>query len=97
MPSTFTELTSLPVVLKILGGTASCQDLLPKGSVDALPRNKVVELSLPTSGGPLVAPYVLLYTNGCKASLHLHGEYDLGKPADLIHSASVRSRGITNA
>ena len=57
-----------PVLLQILSGTQNAQDLLPKGSVYALPRNKVIEITLPGTspqiGGPvsslLMSPYPTL-------------------------------------
>jgi iron transport multicopper oxidase len=36
-----------PVLLQILSGARSAHDLLPPGSVYTLPRNKVVEISIP--------------------------------------------------
>ncbi|KAJ3576543.1 hypothetical protein NP233_g343 [Leucocoprinus birnbaumii] len=59
--ATFTELDSLPVLLQIISGTVSAQSLLPQGSVYTLPRNKVIELSLP--GGSPGSPH----------PFHLHG------------------------
>ncbi|KAF5362289.1 hypothetical protein D9756_002103 [Leucocoprinus leucothites] len=59
--ATFTELTSLPVLLQIISGTVSAQDLLPAGSVYTLPRNKVIELTMP--GGAPGSPH----------PFHLHG------------------------
>lgn len=41
---------TVPVLLQILSGTQSAQDLLPKGSVYELPPNKVIEISLPGTG-----------------------------------------------
>jgi iron transport multicopper oxidase len=43
-----------PVLLQILSGARSAQDLLPSGSVYTLPRNKVIEVSIP--GGAAGAP-----------------------------------------
>ena len=40
-----------PVLLQILSGAQAAQDLLPSGSVYVLPRNKVIELSIP-GGSP---------------------------------------------
>ena len=37
----------IPVLLQILSGTTSPQDLLPQGDVIALPPNKVIEVSIP--------------------------------------------------
>ncbi|KAJ7147572.1 yellow laccase [Mycena crocata] len=50
-----------PVLLQILSGAQSAQDLLPPGSVFTLPPNKVVEISIP--GGSAGAPH----------PIHLHG------------------------
>ncbi|KAJ6547717.1 laccase [Mycena sp. CBHHK59/15] len=50
-----------PVLLQILSGAHSAQDLLPKGSIYELPPNKVVEVSIP--GGTPGAPH----------PFHLHG------------------------
>lgn len=49
--ATFTPPESLPVLLQIISKTTPPQDLLPKGSVYALPRDKVIELTLP-GGSP---------------------------------------------
>lgn len=45
-----------PVLLQILSGKQRAQDLLPKGSVYGLPRNKVIEINLiggTAPGGPV--------------------------------------------
>ncbi|KAG6907705.1 Acyl-coenzyme A oxidase 2 [Tephrocybe rancida] len=52
-----------PVLLQILSGVQNAQDLLPKGSVYALPRNKVIEISLPGTGAEKGGPH----------PFHLHG------------------------
>ncbi|GLB41438.1 putative multicopper oxidase family protein [Lyophyllum shimeji] len=54
---------TVPVLLQILSGTQSAQDLLPAGSVYSLPPNKVIELSLPGTGVELGGPH----------PFHLHG------------------------
>ncbi|KAJ6502851.1 Cupredoxin [Mycena vitilis] len=52
----------VPVLLQILSGAHTAQELLPKGSVYyALPRNKTIEVSIP--GGSVGAPH----------PFHLHG------------------------
>lgn len=56
----FSEPT-LPVLLQILNGASTPQDLLPAGSVYVLPRNKVIEISIP--GGSPGSPH----------PIHLHG------------------------
>ncbi|KAG6917344.1 hypothetical protein DXG01_002915 [Tephrocybe rancida] len=48
---------SVPVLLQILSGTKSAQDLLPKGSVYELPPNKVIEISLPGTAENLGGPH----------------------------------------
>ncbi|KAJ7642060.1 laccase 1 [Roridomyces roridus] len=50
-----------PVLLQILSGAQTAQDLLPPGTVYGLPPNKVIEISLP--GGSPGAPH----------PFHLHG------------------------
>jgi iron transport multicopper oxidase len=44
-----------PVLLQIMSGAQTAQDLLPSGSVYVLPRNKVIEISIPggSPGGPV--------------------------------------------
>jgi len=48
---------TVPVLLQILSGAKTPQELLPPGSVYVLPRNKVVEVSIP--GGSPGAPVSL--------------------------------------
>ncbi|KAF8148663.1 yellow laccase [Crassisporium funariophilum] len=43
---------TLPVLLQIMSGAQTAQDLLPSGSVYALPPNKVIEISIPGGGSP---------------------------------------------
>lgn len=52
---------SAPILLQILSGAQLAQDLLPKGSVIPLPRNSVIEISMP-GGAP-----------GGDHPFHLHG------------------------
>ncbi|KAF8231636.1 laccase 8 [Tricholoma matsutake] len=51
----------VPVLLQILSGAKSAQDLLPSGSIYGLQRNKVVEVTVP--GGSIASPH----------PFHLHG------------------------
>jgi len=53
---------TVPVLLQILSGAKTAQDLLPEGSVYILPKNKSVEVSLP--GGSAGSPH----------PIHLHGQ-----------------------
>ncbi|KAG6826651.1 hypothetical protein H0H92_014978 [Tricholoma furcatifolium] len=46
---------TVPVLLQILSGASTAQELLPPGSVYTLPRNKVIEVSIP--GGTPGAPH----------------------------------------
>jgi len=58
---------TLPVLLQILSGVHTAQDLLPAGSVYVLPPNKVIELSIPggSPGSPVsdLLIHVLTVTN----------------------------------
>jgi iron transport multicopper oxidase len=45
---------TVPVLLQILSGARTAQELLPPGSVYTLPPNKVIEISMP--GGALGSP-----------------------------------------
>lgn len=61
--ATFTPPTA-PVLLQIMSGAQSAQDLLPSGSVYTLPANATIELSFPiTNTGAIGAPH----------PFHLHG------------------------
>jgi len=42
---------SVPVLLQILSGVTAAQDLLPKGSVYTLPKDSVIEISIPDANG----------------------------------------------
>ncbi|CAA7264102.1 unnamed protein product [Cyclocybe aegerita] len=52
---------SVPVLLQIMSGSLTAQELLPPGSVYVLPPNKVIEISMP--GGAIGSPH----------PIHLHG------------------------
>ncbi|KAF7795688.1 hypothetical protein EIP86_006853 [Pleurotus ostreatoroseus] len=61
---------TVPVLLQILSGTQSAQDLLPSGSVYSLPSNSTIEISMPAgaAGGP--------------HPIHLHGHtFSVVRPA----------------
>ncbi|KAJ3555953.1 hypothetical protein NM688_g2291 [Phlebia brevispora] len=61
---------TVPVLLQILSGAQTAQDLLPAGSVYPLPSNAVIELSLPA--GALGGPH----------PFHLHGHtFSVVKPS----------------
>ncbi|KIL62869.1 multicopper oxidase [Amanita muscaria Koide BX008] len=60
--ATFIPATTNPVLLQILSGARTAQELLPPGSVYVLPRNKSVEVSVP--GGSPGSPH----------PIHLHGQ-----------------------
>ncbi|KAJ7454639.1 laccase [Mycena galericulata] len=51
----------IPVLLQILSGAVNAHDIMPNGSVFSLPRNKLVEVTIP--GGSPLAPH----------PFHLHG------------------------
>ncbi|KAJ7509112.1 laccase [Mycena galericulata] len=52
---------SIPVLLQILSGAVNAHDIMPNGSVFSLPRDKLVEVTIP--GGHPLAPH----------PFHLHG------------------------
>nr|ALF95043.1 laccase [Crustodontia chrysocreas] len=54
---------TVPVLLQILSGTTPAQELLPGGSVYPLPRDSVIEVSIPLSGASIGGPH----------PFHLHG------------------------
>lgn len=68
-----------PVLLQILSGASSGQDLLPKGSVYQLPPNKVIELSIPGgdtaaySVSVLLAFLLQILISYRTQAFHLHG------------------------
>ncbi|KAG7095341.1 hypothetical protein E1B28_006102 [Marasmius oreades] len=77
-PDTFTvnehpfQSPTTPVLLQILSGAHAAQDLLPKGSVYTLPRNKVIEINF-SSSHPAGTPH----------PMHLHGHhFDVIKTMD---------------
>ncbi|KAM6492570.1 laccase, multicopper oxidase [Amanita muscaria] len=53
---------TVPVLLQILSGARTAQELLPAGSIYVLPRNKSVEVSMPGGGA------------GSPHPIHLHGQ-----------------------
>nr|UOI87915.1 laccase [Porogramme subargentea] len=54
---------TVPVLLQIMSGASSAQDLLPAGSVYTLPSNSTIELSFPATSNAPGAPH----------PFHLHG------------------------
>jgi iron transport multicopper oxidase len=71
---------SVPVLLQILSGSMQASSLLPNGSIFTLPRNKVVEISIPP-GGAIEGPH----------PFHLHGH-----PFDVIRPAGNSSYNYDN-
>jgi iron transport multicopper oxidase len=59
---------TVPVLLQILSGAQSAQDLLPPGSLYALPPNKVIEVNIPglpfSLGGPVSSRHPILVNSG---------------------------------
>lgn len=68
-----------PVLLQILSGARTAQDLLPSGSVYPLPPNKVIEISIPGGSAGSPVSYSLTSVGITDKSLdtqhpfHLHG------------------------
>ncbi|KAK2467180.1 hypothetical protein APHAL10511_000729 [Amanita phalloides] len=58
----FTPITNTPVLLQILSGAKTAQELLPAGSVYVLPRHKSIEVSIPSGAA------------GSPHPVHLHGQ-----------------------
>lgn len=58
-----------PVLLQILSGAKSAQDLLPTGSIYPLPPNKVIEINIPglsfSLGGPVSSHFTLRMSAMC--------------------------------
>ncbi len=71
---------TVPVLLQIISGANSAQDLLPSGSVYALPSNSSIELTFPATAAAPGAPH----------PFHLHGVSPLSAHANRCldaHSA----------
>ena len=54
---------TLPVLLQIISGARTAQELLPPGDVYVLPPNKVIEISMPggSPGSPVSNKFISLY------------------------------------
>ncbi|THH15515.1 hypothetical protein EW146_g4970 [Bondarzewia mesenterica] len=73
---------TVPVLLQIMSGTKRAQDLLPKGSIYGLERNKSVELVIPAGlTGPFGGPH----------PVHLHGH-----AFSVVRSAGNSSYNFAN-
>ncbi|KAG6844799.1 hypothetical protein H0H87_003625 [Tephrocybe sp. NHM501043] len=86
-----------PVLLQLLSGAKTAQELLPPGSVYLLPPNKVIEVSIP--GGTIGAPH----------PFHLHGHafsvvrsagsdvYNFANPVqrDVVSTGGLASDNVT--
>ncbi|KAJ3782164.1 laccase [Lentinula aff. detonsa] len=70
----------VPVLLQILSGKQSAQDLLPSGSVYTLPRNKIIEINL--FGGDAI---------GGPHPFHLHGH-----AFDVVKTSSSSNYNFVN-
>ncbi|KAG6907930.1 hypothetical protein DXG01_006860 [Tephrocybe rancida] len=71
---------SVPVLLQILSGAKTAQELMPSGSVYTLPRNKVIEITIP--GGSPGGPH----------PFHLHGHaFSVIKSAGANAKANYRN------
>ena len=54
---------TVPVLLQIMSGASTAQDLLPSGSIYSLPSNSTIELSFPATNNAPGGPH----------PFHLHG------------------------
>ena len=88
---------SVPVLLQIISGASTPQELLPSGDIYTLPLNKVIEIVLPGNvvGGPVSNKCVLivyllrnLLTTFLQHPMHLHG-------VRVIHELPVIHRLIS--
>jgi iron transport multicopper oxidase len=86
---------TVPVLLQILSGARTAQELLPKGSVYTLPRNKVIEISIPEiSTGAPVSPYLPIwrkYTDASQHPFHMHGVRSASSCDNILNWFCVRS------
>ncbi|KAH7881961.1 laccase [Phlebopus sp. FC_14] len=71
---------TIPVLLQLLSGAVSPSDIAPNGSVYALPRDKVIELSMPPDDAP-----------GRPHPFHLHGH-----KFAVVRSASSTNYNLVN-
>jgi iron transport multicopper oxidase len=81
------EPPTVPVLLQILSGATSASDLLPAGSLYALPPNKVIQISIP--GGAPGSPH----------PFHLHGhKFDVIRSAgnDTYNFANPPRRDVVS-
>lgn len=84
---------TVPAFLQIISGAKTAQELMPNGSYYSLPRNKVIELSLPGTGENLGGPvsFYLYYTlkhtniNILQHPFHLHGVSSSTLDLSLVH------------
>ncbi|EDQ99886.1 laccase, multicopper oxidase, benzenediol:oxygen oxidorectuctase [Laccaria bicolor S238N-H82] len=72
---------TVPVLLQILSGAKTAQEMLPPGSVYVLPRDKVVEVTMPAVALAIGGPH----------PLHLHGN-----TFDVIRSAGSSTYNFVN-
>ncbi|KAL0575051.1 hypothetical protein V5O48_006924 [Marasmius crinis-equi] len=89
---------TVPVLLQILSGARTAQELLPIGSVYSLPLNKTIQISMPGGGTP-----------GSPHPMHLHGhafdvirtagstEYNYKNPVrrDVVNTGSSAADNVT--
>jgi len=59
------KLPSVPVLLQILSGAKTAQELLPSGSIFALPPNKVIEISMQSTAPGSPVGFLLLVSVRC--------------------------------
>ncbi|KAG6859753.1 hypothetical protein C0995_004497, partial [Termitomyces sp. Mi166 len=86
---------TVPVLLQILSGAKTAQDLLPPGSIYTLPRNKVIEVSIP--GGTTGAPHPFhLHGVGHLFSLHMKSLTVMQHAFSVVRSAGSSTYNYAN-
>ena len=93
---TFTTPT-VPVLLQIMNGAKKASDLLPAGSIVALPKNRVVELSMPAGDIPGVR--VRKVCTGTRIRAHLFLQHPIhlhGHAFDVIRVAGSQTYNFVN-
>ncbi|KAF8076630.1 laccase [Lyophyllum atratum] len=79
-----------PVLLQIISGARTAQDLLPAGSVYALPPNKVIEISLP--GGTVGSPHTFDVIRSAGSSVY---NYENPVRRDVVSIGGATSDNVT--
>ncbi|KAG6900039.1 hypothetical protein C0993_003831 [Termitomyces sp. T159_Od127] len=80
---------TMPVLLQIMSGAYSATDLLPQGSVYVLPKNKIIELTIP--GGAVGSPHTFDVVRSAGSTIY---NYDNPVRRDVV-STGVAGDNVT--